>query len=82
MCTAECRYLGQLLDAEDAVNSIRKGVDVLEQQIATLVRLVHHMCTQKPSRTVSATLVLPWPKALYTRSLLPTTSVLTVNVSQ
>ncbi|KAL3136730.1 hypothetical protein ABBQ38_005447 [Trebouxia sp. C0009 RCD-2024] len=29
-------YLGQLLDAEDAISSIRKGVDVLQQQIATL----------------------------------------------
>lgn len=39
MCISGRRYLGQLLDADDAVSSIRKGVDVLEQHVATLVGL-------------------------------------------
>lgn len=47
------RYLGQLLDAEDAISSIRKGVDVLQQQIATLVRLLHHLHTQVSTKADS-----------------------------
>ncbi len=33
----QCRYLGQLLDGEDAVASIRKGVEILQRQVETLV---------------------------------------------
>ena len=36
-----CRYLGQLLDGEDAVVSIRKGVDVLQQHVEALVGPCH-----------------------------------------
>ena len=33
------RYLGQLLDGDAAISSIRKGVNVLEQHVTSLVRL-------------------------------------------
>ena len=33
----QCRYLGQLLDGEDAVASIRKGIQILQWQVDTLV---------------------------------------------
>ena len=53
MCTGCCRYLGQLLDAEDAISSIRKGVDVLQQHVSTLVRLLHCTVTTYPEGAVS-----------------------------
>ncbi len=33
----QCRYLGQLLDGEDAVASIRKGIEILQRQVETSV---------------------------------------------
>lgn len=59
------RYLGQLLDAEDAISSIRKGMDVLQQQIATLVRLLHHLHTQQGGQSVQ-----PCTTCVQRRSLL------------
>lgn len=35
-----CRYLGQLLDGEEAISSIRKGITVLEQHLTALVRII------------------------------------------
>lgn len=44
----QCRYLGQLLDGENAVASIRKGIQVLQRQVDTLVRqrnaCLHTVC--------------------------------------
>lgn len=53
MCTGFCRYLGQLLDAEDAISSIRKGVDVLQQHVSTLVTLLHCTVRMFPESAVS-----------------------------
>ncbi len=40
----QCRYLGQLLDGEDAVASIRKGIQVLQRQVDTLVKSSAMQC--------------------------------------
>lgn len=50
------RYLGQLLNDEEAIASMRKGIAVLQRHVAQLVSTVQHPtqgCAKHANRSVS-----------------------------